>query len=410
MKQATQRPASTKILLSLAAAVLVSVVASCGGRLISEIDTPKPQEASLRLDATSFDQLPGWKGDSLSQALAVFLRSCEKIKTLPPDRGLGPSSEMGRVSEWIKFCVSAALIHPGNETEARYFFESRFTPYLARNNKMPWAPKSRGLFTGYYEPELHGAWKPDTTYRYPIYARPKDLVSFDLGDFRDEFKGWQLAGQLKGNKFRPYPTRADIESGVLKGQQLELLWVDSAIDAFFLHVQGSGRVMFEDGSMIRVGYAGRNGRRYTPIGRELMAKGIIPQKKVSLQSIRQWLAANPIAGRQLMEKNKSYIFFRLIEGDGPIGAQGVVLTAGRSLAVDRKYIPLGVPVWLNTLQPGKSKTPLRRLVLAQDTGSAIQGPVRGDLFFGFGNDAGIGAGLMRENGTYYLLLPRKDSP
>ena len=161
MKQATQRPASTKILLSLAAAGLVSVVASCGGRLIPEIDTPKPQETFLRLAANSFDQLPGWKGDNLSQALAVFLRSCEKIKTLPPDRGRGPSSERGRVSEWIKFCASAALIHPGNETEARYFFESRFTPYLARNNI-----KSQGLFTGYYEPELHGAWKPDPTYRY----------------------------------------------------------------------------------------------------------------------------------------------------------------------------------------------------------------------------------------------------
>ena len=389
----------------LAAAVLVSVVASCGGRLIPEIDTPKPQETFLRLNATTFDKVPGWKGDNLSQALAVFLRSCEKIKTLPPDREFGVKSVMGRVSDWLPICASAALIRPGNETESRYFFESRFTPYLALNNI-----KTQGLFTGYYEPELRGAWKPNTTYRYPIYARPKDLVSIDLGDFRDEFKGRQLAGQLKGNKLRPYPTRADIESGVLKGQQLELLWVDNAIDVFFLHVQGSGRVMFEDGSMIRVGYAGRNGRRYTPIGRELVAKGILAQKKVSLQSIRRWLAANPIAGRQLMEKNKSYIFFRLIEGDGPIGAQGITLTAGRSLAVDRKYIPLGVPVWLNTSQPGKSKKPLRRLVLAQDTGSAIRGPVRGDLFFGFGNDAGIGAGQMRENGTYYLLLPRKDSP
>jgi len=392
-------------LLPLAAAALVSVVASCGGRLIPEKEIPEPEDTYLRLDATPFDKVPGWKSDNLGQALAVFLRSCEKIKTLPPDRRLGAKSVMGRVSDWIKICASAALIRPGNETEARYFFESRFTPYLARNNT-----KSRGLFTGYYEPELRGAWKPDTTYRYPIYARPKDLVSIDLGDFGDEFKGRQLAGRLKGNKFKPYPTRADIESGVLKGQQLELLWVDSAIDAFFLHVQGSGRVMFEDGSMIRVGYAGRNGRRYTPIGRELVAKGILAQKKVSLQSIRRWLAANPLAGRQLMEKNKSYIFFRLREGDGPIGAQGVALTAGRSLAVDRKYIPLGVPVWLNTSQPGKSKKPLRRLVLAQDTGSAIQGPVRGDLFFGFGDDAGLGAGRMRENGTYYLLLPRNDAP
>ena len=184
----------------LAAAVLVSVVASCGGRVIPEIDTPKPQETFLRLNATTFDKVPGWKGDNLSQALAVFLRSCEKIKTLPPDRIFGVKSVMGRVSDWLPICASAALIRPGNETESRYFFESRFTPHLALNNA-----KSRGLFTGYYEPELHGAWKPDTTYRYPIYARPKDLVSIDLGDFRDEFKGRQLAGQLKDNKVRPIP-------------------------------------------------------------------------------------------------------------------------------------------------------------------------------------------------------------
>lgn len=396
---------SKQFLFSLTAAALVSVVASCGGKLIPEIEKTKPAETSLSLDATTFNQVPGWKGDNLGQFLAVFLRSCEKIKTLPPDRGLGPRAEMGLVSDWLSICAAAALIRPGNETEARYFFESRFTPYLAMNNT-----KSRGLFTGYYEPELHGAWKPNTTYRYPVYARPKDLVSIDLGDFRDELKGEQLAGRLKGNKFTPYPTRADIESGMLKGQQLELLWVDSAIDAFFLHVQGSGRVVFEDGSVVRVGYAGRNGRRYTPIGRELVAKGIIPQKKVSLQSIRQWLAENPIAGRQLMEKNQSYIFFRLMEGDGPIGAQGVQLTPGRSLAVDRKYIPLGVPVWLNTSEPGKSRKPLRRLVMTQDTGSAIRGPVRGDLFFGFGNEAGLRAGHMREIGTYYLLLPKKESP
>ncbi|MCH7831700.1 MAG: MltA domain-containing protein [Proteobacteria bacterium] len=149
-------------MLPLAAAVLVSVVASCGGRLVPEVDTPEPQETFLRLDVTTFSEVPGWKGDNFSQALPVFLRSCEKIKALPPDSGLGPRGVMGRVSDWIKICASAALIRPGNETESRYFFESRFTPYLALNNI-----KTQGLFTGYYEPELRGAWKPNTTYRYP---------------------------------------------------------------------------------------------------------------------------------------------------------------------------------------------------------------------------------------------------
>ena len=306
-----------------------------------------------------------------------------------------------RISDWLPICETAAKVQSGTETEIRYFFESNFTPYRASNDN-----QARGLFTGYYEAELRGAWQPDTTYRYPIYARPKDLVSIDLEKFRPKWKGETIAGRNIKNKVTPYPTRAEINGGILKGRQLELLWVDSAIDAFFLHIQGSGRVVLQDGSQVRIGFAGRNGHRYTPIGRELVAKGVLDSDDVSMQSIQAWLKTNPLAGLRLMEKNKSFIFFRILDGDGPIGAQGVVLTPGRSLAVDRKFIPLGVPIWLNTTEPGKSRKPLRRLVIAQDTGSAITGPVRGDLFVGYGMSAGIMAGRMKEAGTYYLLLPK----
>lgn len=381
------------------------VLQACGGRFIPLIEKPEPTDTFLRLDATTFDKIPGWSADRQSEALPAFLRSCEKLKTLPPDRNLGPNTESRRVSDWLAVCRAAGQVRPGNETEAQYFFESRFTLYRASNGGLP-----KGLFTGYYEPELRGAWLPDTTFRYPLYARPKDLVSIDLGEFRGEFKGQHLAGRLAGGKFKPYPTRADINDGVLKGRQLELLWVDSAIDAFFLHVQGSGRVVFSDGSTVRVAFAGKNGHRYTPIGRELIAKGILPESKVSMQSIRQWLTDNPLAGTEMMERNKSFVFFRLLDGDGPVGAQGVALTPGRSLAVDRKHIPLGTPIWLNTTEPGRSGKPLRRLVVAQDTGSAIKGPVRGDFFVGFGNDAGVLAGQMRQQGTYFLLLPKRAKP
>lgn len=366
---------------------------------------PKPESASLLLVPRTFKDIPGWKADDQSQVLAAFIRSCEKIEALPPKSRLGPNMEFRQVKDWLPICTDARLVRPGNETEAQYFFESRFTAYRASNDGA-----AQGLFTGYYEPELRGAWQPDPTYRYPIYARPKDLISLDLGPFRPELSGENLAGRIEGHKFVPYPTRADINDGVLKGKQLELLWVASAIDRFFLHVQGSGRVVFPDGSMIRVGFAGKNGRRYTPIGRELVAIGALPAGKVSLQSIQTWLAANPIAGKEIMERNKSYIFFRLLDGPGPIGSQGVVLTPGRSLAVDKKFIPLGVPVFLVTTQPGKSKKPLRRLVVTQDTGSAIHGPVRGDLFMGFGTEARNRAGRMREKGTYYVLLPKIDQP
>ncbi len=388
----------------MAAVLLVGLVA-CGGRFAPLQQTPAPEDTVLRLDLTTFDKVPGWKADKLSEALQAFLRSCEKLETLPPGRKLGLSTGDSRISDWLPICTDARLIRPGNEPEARYFFESRFDPHLVLNNA-----NARGLFTGYYEPELRGAWQPDPTYRYPIYARPNDLISIDLGKFRPEMNEQRLAGRIEGARFVPYPTRADIEDGMLKGKQLELLWVDSAIDAFFLHIQGSGRVVFPDGTMVRLGYAGRNGHRYTPIGRELVAIGAIPEKKVSLDTIKKWLVANPLAGSEIMERNKSYIFFHLIDGDGPIGSQGVVLIAGRSLAVDKTHIPLGVPIWLNTSEPGKSNKPLRRLVIAQDTGSAIKGPVRGDLFFGFGQAAGFKAGRMKERGTFYLLLPKKNAP
>jgi len=394
----------SKILVGLALSVVFGLQA-CGGQFIPHQEKSAPAKEFLRLEATTFDKVPGWAGDSQAEALPVFLRSCEKIKTHPPSPSLDPDKETRRAADWQQACNAARPVRPGNEIEAQYFFETHFTPYRASNSG-----NTKGLFTGYYEPELRGAWQPSPTFRYPIYARPKDLVSIKLGDFRAEFKGQQTAGRLMNGKVTPYPTRADINDGVLKGRQLELLWVDDAIDAFFLHVQGSGQVVFADGSRVRLAFAGKNGHRYTPIGREMVAMGYLSEKKVSLQSIRQWLEANPIAGTEMMERNKSYVFFRLLDGDGPIGAQGVALTPGRSLAVDRKHISLGTPIWLNTTEPGRSGKPLRRLVIAQDTGSAIRGPVRGDFFVGFGNAAAEMAGRMNQGGTYFLLLPKKALP
>lgn len=394
--------AASRFLGLPAAAIVIAALSSCVAPATTA-PTEAPEGAVLWLEATAFDRLPGWKGDDHSAALAPLLMSCEKIRAMPADRFLGTgrwSDRVGRAGNWHKICADAALIRPGNRTEAQYFFESRFTPYKARDTS-----GGGGLFTGYYEPELRGAWKQDGTHRYPIYARPEDLISVDMGRFRPEWQGQHIAGRVSGNEFVPYATRADIEAGALKGKQLELLWVDDPIDLFFLHVQGSGRVVLPDRSIVRVGYAGRNGHRYTPIGRELVAMGALKSDKVSMQEIRAWLDANPLAGTELMSRNKSYIFFRVLTGDGPVGAQGVVLTPGRSLAVDVAFVPLGIPIWLSTTEPG-GKKPLRRLVIAQDTGSAIKGPVRGDLFVGFGKAAGLMAGAMKQQGNYYLLLPR----
>jgi membrane-bound lytic murein transglycosylase A len=197
-----------------------------------------------------------------------------------------------------------------------------------------------------------------------------------------------------------------IDAGALSGRGLELLWIEDPVDAFFLHIQGSGQVEMTDGSRVRVGFAGRNGHAYYPIGAELIRRGEIPQEQMSMQAIRAWLVAHPEEAPGLMALNESYVFFRFVDGEGPIGAQGVPLLPGRSMAVDPAFVPYGVPLWLDTTNPIAGGTPLRRLVIAQDAGGAIKGPIRGDLFWGSGEAAGAGAGLMKQLGRWFLLLPK----
>lgn len=303
--------------------------------------------------------------------------------------------------DWKSSCRAATRIDQNNHAAARWFFERWFAPY-----KISTGNTSSGLFTGYYEAELNGSWRKTSRFTVPLYAKPKDLISADLGQFSPKLKGKRIAGRLSGNRLVPYHARREIDNGILRGKGLELLWVDSATDAFFLHVQGSGRVKMTNGEVVRVGYAAKNGRPYVAIGRVLIKRGAISKDHMSMQAIRAWLAANPAEARSLFATNPSYIFFRRLQGRDAIGAMGVGLTPGRSLAVDRRYIPLGAPLWLDTRDPLNNRVPLRRLMIAQDTGGAIKGPVRGDVFWGFGREAAAKAGRMKEPGTYYLLLPK----
>lgn len=355
---------------------------------------PAPPEAppGLTLVRHVFADLPGWREDDVAPALAAFLRSCRRLAEASRDPG------------WGAACAEAATVAPGADA-ARAFFERRFEPHLATVGG-----RADGLFTGYFEIELDGSWRRDDRFRFPLYARPPDLVSVDLGEFRPEWKGERIEGRLAGSRLVPYPTRAEIEAGGLAGRKLELLWVDDPVDAFFLHVQGSGRVKMTDGSLVRVGFAGKNGRPYVAIGRELAKLGELEPEQVSMQSIRAWLARHPERAGRVMESNPSYIFFRVLEGDAPVGSTGAALTAGRSLAVDPAFVPLGAPVFIDTTDPLAPERPLRRLWVAQDTGSAVKGPVRGDLFFGAGAEAGERAGRMKQRGRYFLLLPGNPSP
>ena len=369
---------------------------------------PGPEQAEpdrLVLRPVSFHDLPGWTADDQSAALQALKRSCEALQERADDEPLDIAPLGGRVGEWRAPCADAAGVD--GAAQARAFFESQFTPYEARNNA-----RAEGLFTGYFEPELRGALQAGGRYGVPLYRRPQDLVSVDLGLFRSTLVGERIAGRVADGALEPYATRAEIGSGALTAQGLELAWVDDPVDAFFLHIQGSGRITFEDGTARRVTYDGTNGHSYVSIGRRLIDRGALTREEVSMQAIRSWLDANPDRAQELMNENRSYVFFRWLEegADGPVGAQGVALSAGRSLAVDRRFVPMSVPIWLDGAapdpDPAKEDRPLRRLMVAQDTGGAIRGPVRGDVYWGTGDEAGAVAGRMKHEGRYWLLLPR----
>ena len=363
---------------------------------------------SLGLTPVGFAELPGWGADHVAEAAAAFSRSCARLALAPPDQALGGEGEAarrgGQAGQWSAVCAAARALPPGDDRAARLLLEADFQPYAVSD-----AGRRRGLFTGYYEPEVAGSPQPGDAFPVPLLRRPSDLIQVDLGDFFDDLKGRRTAGRVEQGRLVPYYARAAIEAGALAGRRLDLLYLASPVDLFFLQIQGAGRIDLPDGRVVRVGFDGQNGRAYVPIGKLLSERGQIPADQVSEQSIRAWLAAHPDRAKAVMDENPSYVFFREVPGlrpdEGPPGALGVPLTPGRSIAVDRRFIPLGAPVWIDTADP-LGGAPLRRLMVAQDLGGAITGPVRTDIFFGWGAQARERAGRMNQPGTEYLLLPK----
>lgn len=338
-----------------------------------------------------FTQLPGWRDDAHAQAWPALQQSCKKLGA--------------RNGAWRELCRDATLFPEMDDATARAFFETRFEPRVVR----PGNGRLEGTITGYYEPLLYGSLTRSERFRYPLYRRPDDLVTIDVGELYPELKGKTLRGRLAGQRVVPYFSRAEISNGTkpLKGN--ELLWVDDAVALFFLQVQGSGRVQLPDGKLLYVGYADQNGHPYQSIGTRLIELGALKREDVNLDSIRAWLKAHPNEAEGVLNQNPSYVFFGLRENGsaGPLGSLNVPLTAQRSIAVDPAYLSLGAPVWLDTTLPVDGQAPYRRLMLAQDTGGAIKGAVRADVFFGFGPEAERLAGNMKQPGALYLLLPRE---
>ncbi len=365
----------------------------------------KPAD-QLSLKESSFDQLPGWDNDAEGEAVVALQRSCAVIAKKDADAELGVGGFEGTAGAWQRICQDLSDAVHLTDDGARAFFEAHFTPY-----ELQGANVNEVLFTGYYEPTLRGSYRKHGHYTVPIYSRPNDLVTVNLGDFKPALEGEHISGRVNKDKnLMPYYDREKIEDGALKKQHKEIVWVDSAVDAFFLHIQGSGRIKMDNGKVLRVGYAAENGQPYTAIGRALVERGALERGNVSMQSIRDWLEQNPDDAAEVMDINASYIFFRKLKGDdgpldGPLGAEGVPLTPKRSLAVDRKMVPYGVPVWLDAQDPDGAEN-IQRLMVAQDTGGAITGAVRGDFFWGAGDEAAHKAGLMKSRGRAWVLLPK----
>jgi membrane-bound lytic murein transglycosylase A len=341
---------------------------------------PKPEAEAARYEPRAFSDLPGWNRTQLEPSLRAFAAGCARFKGV---------------------CEIARALPVGDEQAARNFFETQFVPYALIST----TSGEVGMITGYYEPIIDGSRTPSAQYRFPIYGVPQDLVVVDLGNVVPETRGLRLRGRVDGRRLVPYYTRSEIDARGDAFPAPVIAWSGDPVELFFLQIQGSGQVRLETGERVRIGYADQNGHPYRSLGRYLVERGEMLLEQASMQGIKAWAAANPQKLQDALSQNPSYVFFReLPTPEGPIGALNVPLQAEFSLAVDRRFVPLGAPVYLATTMP-LSEEPLERLMAAQDVGGAIRGVVRADFFWGTGPDAGALAGRMRQQGRMWLLWP-----
>ena len=373
-----------------------------------QVTPPKPPPpvapAHAVFTSTSYAEVPGWKDDRVEQAWPAFLVGCRALAANARTR-----------EAWQPTCAAAASVDPNDAAAVRTFLETHVHPYRVTDTQ----GHATGLVSGYYEPLLPGSRTPGGDFNVPLYATPDDLLVVDLVSLYPELEGKRVRGRLDGRKVVPYWSRADIEAGRLEGHAHPLAFVADPVQAFFLEIQGSGRIAFGDGTTLRLGYADQNGQPYRAIAGVLIERGEMTRDQASMQAIAAWGRAHPSELPALLAENRSYVFFRELPAplpgtldaaiDGPLGSLGVPLLAQRAVAVDAREIPLGAPLFLSTSKPLSSE-PLRHLVMAQDTGGAIRGPLRVDYFWGFGPDAASNAGRMRQDGQIWVLWPVGATP
>jgi membrane-bound lytic murein transglycosylase A len=363
---------------------------------------------SISVAKASFTKLPAWNSDNHAEALTAFLHSCQEILKRDANAHATTTLITGEVRDWQTACNAASKVNVALSGAARIFFETWFEPYQITDSRRP-----AGLFTGYYLPLLHASLVPDKHYFVPIYGLPNDLIKINLGLFRHDLDGITLIAQQRNNQLYPYPERASIIQGAINKNANILAWADNQLDVFFAQIQGSAMLELPNQQRLLISYAGTNGRPYTAIGNVLIAKNVLTKQNVSMQTIRQWLEAHPLEATAVLNQNASFVFFNLSKTMAPVGSEHVPLLPMRSLAVDNSIIPLGAPLWINTYAPRKTNTThdkLQRLLIAQDSGGAIKGALRGDVYWGAGADAAFSAGHMQSPGQLWILLPKKGVP
>lgn len=384
---------------------LLLVLGACGTRIVPNARPPQsagvaakpvpnvpippkpvpaaPPGANARASTVAVVSAPSFDGESARRALQAFRVSCPSLIKRNDQSGLT------RPDDWRRACAAAAS---WRSDDAAGFFATNFETVQVGDGK--------SFATGYYEPEIVGSRVKGPGYDVPVYGRPADLIEVDLGLFSDELKGKKIRGRVKGQSFIPYADRAEIEEGALAGRGLEIAWAADPAEFFFLQIQGSGRLKLPDGSVMRIGYDGQNGRDYTGIGRLMRDRGLLAPDQTSMQGIINWLREHPKEGAAIMRENKSWIFFKELTGPGPLGALGLPVTANATVAADPRFVPLGAPVFLSM-----DRLEATGLWIAQDTGGAIKGSNRFDTFWGAGTRARAIAGGMAARGTAFILLP-----
>ena len=353
-------------------------------------------KGKLQLKKVSFSSLPGWSKENFAEIIPVFSKNCAGLKEYGKKENATTQINISP-TEYEKICERFAKQKPNNSAKMKKFIEKEFAVYQISDGD-----NTQGKFTSYYEAEIKASFEKSAKYKYPVYGKPKDLVEINLRDFGKDLPDSRLVGRVENGRFVPYYKRNDIEN---KGIDAPIImWGDDLVDIHFMQIQGSAVAHMDDGSEIRIGYADNNGHKFKGIGSILTEKKLIKPGEASMPKIREWLRKNPEKAAKIMAENERFVFQRLSDADGPVGAFGISLTAGRSLAVDNGYIPLGAMLWLDTKDPDKRN--LQKIVFAQDIGGAIKGVVRGDYFWGHGEEALKEAGRMNSAGGYYIFVPQ----